>query len=209
MRLSDANLALGFGASALGFAVTAIAVRRGWCDRLDRRAIARLAREPAPGKPSRLDTVMRDISSLGSDTVRVIFLVAGTLGLLVTGSYAAAIRFVIVSLGARLAVIVLKQLINRERPPAAWHAVPTYTTSFPSGHTLMATVMLLAAAVLLPIGESLDAKNYALGVAIVLSLAIGVARVYLRVHWPSDVIAGWLGGAAWMTGALLILSQID
>ena len=84
----------------------------------------------------------------------------------------------------------------------------TFTTSFPSGHTLMATAMLLLAATLATADASMAMRGFALGFAGSLALAIGAARLLLRVHWPSDVLAAWLGGGAWAMAALLILRHL-
>jgi undecaprenyl-diphosphatase len=207
MRPSEINLALGFAVCAAGFALMAFAIARGRCDALDRALLGRLPRRPPGARPTRLDSVMHDLSALGGDTARVIILIAAAAGLVLTGSTGTALWFVAISVGARLCVWLLKRLINRARPPEADHAVATFTTSFPSGHTLMATAMLVAAALLTTIKAPQDVQHYALALAVALSAAIGAARVYLRVHWPSDVVAGWLGGGAWAAGMLFLIDR--
>lgn len=211
MHFDRSNLELALGLAAAAWALLGAAVAMGWCDRFDRAVMAWLpgGLADAPrARVTRIDTMMRDVSSLGSDTVRAIFLVACSGGLAITGNLEAAVAFAAIALGARLFVLVLKRLIARERPPAHGHAVPTYTTSFPSGHTLMATVMLLSAAALLTAGGSTAAQIYAFAFAAVLSLAIGLARMYLRVHWASDVLAGWLAAGAWVAGSLLVVDRL-
>lgn len=211
MHFDQSNLELALGLTAATSVLLGAAVAMGWCDGVDRAVMEMLpgGLADAPrGRVTRVDTMVRDVSALGSDTVRAIFLIACVGGLAVTGNIRAAIAFAATTLAARLFVLLLKRLVARARPPAHGHAVPTYTTSFPSGHTLMATVMLLAAAALLTDGESATAQVCAYAFAAALSLAIGLARMYLRAHWASDVLAGWLAAGAWVAGSLLIVDRL-
>lgn len=185
------GLAIGAIACAAGFALVALAVARGWCRAIDERLLAAM---PPLVPATRLDSAMHDFSALGGDTVRLIYLLAGTAGLVVAGAWRAAALFFVVSLASRLVVVLLKRIVRRERPPAHAHGVPTFSSSFPSGHGLMAMVMLLIGAELMTAGA--------------LSVAIGIARIYLRVHWPSDVLAAWLGGGAWVLAALFAYRQL-
>jgi undecaprenyl-diphosphatase len=206
MAAGDFGLGIGVLLCGAGFILVALAVARGWCESADRRLLAALP--PAPARHGRFDAAMGDISALGGDTVRLLFLAAGTIGLAVGADPRAAACFFSASLGSRLFVSLLKRIVRRERPDAAAHRVKTFTTSFPSGHTLMATAMLLLAAPLATVAAPTAVRGFALGLAGGLALAIGAARLLLRVHWPSDVLAAWLGGGAWAMAALLILRHL-
>jgi hypothetical protein len=88
--------------------------------------------------------------------------------------------------------------IQRARPELMAHLVKVDTTSFPSGHAMNSAIVYLTLAALLARTEKQrQVRIYLVGAAIMLTLAIGFSRVYLGVHWPSDVLAGWCVGAAW------------
>lgn len=84
------------------------------------------------------------------------------------------------------------------RPDLVAHLVEVHTTSFPSGHAMNSAITYLALGALLARAEEARrVRIFFMVVAIALTLAIGISRVYLGVHWPSDVLAGWCIGASW------------
>jgi undecaprenyl-diphosphatase len=81
-----------------------------------------------------------------------------------------------------------------------------YSASFPSGHSMMAAIVYLTlGAMLLRTQADRRVKAYCLAVAVLLTLLVGTSRVYLGVHWPTDVLAGWALGAAWAMMCWLIM----
>jgi undecaprenyl-diphosphatase len=151
-----------------------------------------------PVGPQWIEFAMTDITSLGGGTVIVIVtvLVIGFLSLqknysflwLVLGS----------TVGGALIALSLKELIGRERPDIIFHLVYTTSFSFPSGHSMMSAVVYLTQASLLSqIQEKRSLKIYIITAALVLTFLIGISRVYLGVHYPTDVLAGWSLGLAW------------
>ena len=110
-----------------------------------------------------------------------------------------AARLVAVSVGGGTALSSLLKLgFARPRPDLVPHAVEVYTASFPSGHAMLSAVTYLTLAALLArVQPRRRLRIYVLALAVLTSLLVGASRVYLGVHWPSDVAAGWCVGAAW------------
>ena len=158
-----------------------------------------------PIGPAWLELAMRDITSLGGFTV-VILVTLAAIGYLVIDGKRAAALFVMVSIaGGTVLSEGLKHLFARPRPDLVAHLVEVQTASFPSGHAMLSAVIFLTLGALLArIQRRRRLKAYVISVAIVLTLMIGASRVYLGVHWPTDVLAGWCAGAAWAMGCWLL-----
>jgi len=199
-----------FAVTTPATALTMLAVARGWTDRADRRLFDRLqfAATRADGKPRRLATAARDIVALGGDTLRILFVLGCVLGLIADRRATTAAALFGVAAVARLSLFLLKRVVRRPRPDVDRQAVVTFTSSFPSGHTFMAVVTFLAAAILIPVGMPPMLVDVAIGFALIAALLIGVVRVALGVHWPTDVAAGWLAAIAWTCGSLLLVGRL-
>ncbi|MBK5959713.1 phosphoesterase [Rhodoplanes elegans] len=188
-------------AALFGFVEIAEEVVEGHNHAFD-EAILKFLRNPAdladPVGPAWLEKAIRDLTALGSVTVLTLLTVL-VLGYLVIDGKRAAALFVLVSVaGGALLIDGIKLVIARPRPDLVAHMVDVSTYSFPSGHATASAVVFLTLGVLLArIGRRRRVRAYVIGTAIALTLAIGASRVYLGVHWPSDVLAGWCLGAAW------------
>jgi undecaprenyl-diphosphatase len=158
----------------------------------------------APGDPGDpvgpwwLQVMFQDITSLGGTTI-VTLVTLGALGyLLMVGKHATALLVLIAVAGGAALSTALKFGFERPRPDLVAHLVDVRTLSFPSGHAMVSAVTYLTlGALLAKVQPRRRLKAYILGLAVVLTLLIGASRIYLGVHWPTDVIAGWCAGAAW------------
>lgn len=158
-----------------------------------------------PLGPWWLELMMRDITALGSTAVLALVGLAAVGYLLLAGKWGSALMVIASIGGGLLASQGLKLWIERPRPDLVPHGVPVLTLSFPSGHATMSAVVYLTLGALLaglqPRGRM---AAYILAVALLLTGLVGVSRVYLGVHWPTDVLAGWALGAAWALLCLLV-----
>ena len=153
-----------------------------------------------PIGPAWVEMMFRDLTSLGGATVLTLMIAAVAGFLLVDGKRAAAIFVVASVAGGTLLSTILKMAFVRPRPTLVPHLVPVSTASFPSGHAMLSAVVYLTLGALLCRVEGPPrVKIYVLSVAILLTFIVGVSRMYLGVHWPTDVLAGWCAGAAWAT----------
>jgi undecaprenyl-diphosphatase len=169
-----------------------------------------------PGRPSDpvgppwFEEAVRDVTSLGGTSLIVLITatVAGFLAM--TGTRHAALLMVVSVSGGSLLMSALKQVFGRTRPDLVEHSARVFTESFPSGHaTLSAITYLTLGALLARVQTRRALKAYSLGVAIALTALVGVSRVYLGVHWPTDVLAGWCLGAAWAIACWLAAAWLQ
>ena len=166
------------------------------------RAIMLALRDPAdlarPIGPGWLNEVARDITALGGTTVLTL-VTLGLAGFLALSRRRATAMLVLAAVGGgTLLSNALKFLFDRPRPDIVPHAMTVYTQSFPSGHSMLSAVTWLTLGALLARAEPRRrVKTYVLSLAILTTLSVGVSRVYLGVHWPTDVLGGWTLGAAW------------
>ena len=151
-----------------------------------------------PIGPPWVEAAFRDLTTLGGTSVLTVVTLA-TLGyLLLAGKRATAALVAVAVLGGTLLSSLLKAGFERPRPDLVAHLVEVSSQSFPSGHaTLSAVTWLTLGTLLATVQPRRRLKAYVLGVAIAVTLLVGTSRVYLGVHWPTDVIAGWCIGTAW------------
>lgn len=154
------------------------------------------------GGPRWLAHAAGDVTALGGGTVLTIVVVAVVAGLLlVQRLWLSATSIVLASASGGWAVDLIKQHVLRARPDLVPHLVPVSGYSFPSGHAASSAVVYLTlAAIAGQVTPDRAVRRYVLIVAILLVGAIGCSRVYLGVHWPSDVLVGWSFGTLWALG---------
>ena len=167
--------------------------------------------DPAtPVGPLWLRQVMIDVTALGSVAVLTIITTLAV-GYLVAARKPALAAFMAGAvIGGALISTLLKHVYARTRPDIVAHLVGTDSASFPSGHAMNSAVTYLTLAVLLSRAEkSVAVRRYLISVAIALTLVIGFSRLYLGVHWPTDVAAGWIVGGLWAAACSLWAKRLQ
>lgn len=151
-----------------------------------------------PKAPEWVTIAMTDITALGSGTVLLLFTLAVIGFLILQNQYNAIWLIAAATISGALITLGLKELFERARPDLIYRLVNVNSVSFPSGHSAMSAVVYLTQSSLLArIQKKRSARIYILTTALVLTLLIGLSRVYLGVHYPTDVLAGWSFGLAW------------
>ncbi len=174
-------------------------VLEGESDPIDRAVLLWLR----PSDPPRwLLELVRDITALGGTVVLTLWVAVTALFLAFSGRVRAC-AFVIVAAGTGMLMSSgLKMIFNRDRPDIIAHDLYIATASFPSGHAMLSAVVYLTLGALISeLVRPVWQKLYIVGVAAFLTGIVGFSRIYLGVHWPTDVLAGWAAGAAWAMGA--------
>jgi PfpI family intracellular protease len=159
----------------------------------------RAAGDPSdPLGPAWAESLARDVTALGAVGV-LAFLTLAAAGFTALQGRRGLALYLLVSVGSgMLAASLLKLGFARPRPDLVPHGQAVYTSSFPSGHSMMSAVVYLTLGALLASAQPNGRlKAYLLSLALLLTILIGLSRIYLGVHWPTDVLAGWTAGAAW------------
>jgi undecaprenyl-diphosphatase len=199
---------------AFTLVAVAVTVVAGWCfvevagevaegetRRLDEWVVRSLRH---PGNPSDplgppwLEEVVWDLTALGGSTVLVLVIGAVAGYLWMRRAYHAMWLVLAASLGGLLLSTLLKGLFQRPRPAVSPHLTHVMLSSFPSGHTMNSAVVYLTLGLLLAqMSDRARMKVYCVAVAAVMTFLVGLSRVYLGAHYPSDILAGWTAGTAW------------
>lgn len=174
------------------------------------QAILMMFRDPAniesPIGPPWVHEMVRDITALGSFALLGLIVVVVCLFLIMAQRRAEALLVVGSVLGGTVLSTVLKMGYNRPRPDLTAMS-QQFTASFPSGHAMLSAITFLTLGALLSrMAPTRRLRIFSIGTAILLTLMVGISRLYMGVHYPSDVLAGWSLGAAW---ALLCLSAAE
>lgn len=140
----------------------------------------------------------RDLTALGGSTVITLMVSFVTIFLLLRRQWKSAAFVLVAVVGGLLISLLLKSFFDRARPDIFVHQSLTNSSSFPSGHATNAAVTYLTMAILMAkLVESTKMKAYILGAGLLVPMLVGLSRIFVGVHWPSDVLGGWLIGLAW------------
>src|SRR5271170_6837772 len=198
------------GCLLIAFGVIAGFVAEGRSFAFDQKIILAL-RDPgdpsSPIGPAWVQEAARDLTSLGSIIVLVIVTLTVSIYLFLAGKYAAGWLMLVAVFGGVALNELLKLAFARPRPDLIYQATRVFTSSFPSGHAELSAITYLTIAVLLARSQSsFNIRLYYIIVAALLTTLIGVSRIYLGVHYPTDVLGGWCIGAAWAIGCWALMA---
>ena len=163
-----------------------------------------------PFGPAWLRETARDVTSLGSLTVLALLIVIVSTYLLLVKKPAAAVLLIMAMGGGATINSLLKLAFARPRPDLVIPSVKVFSDSFPSGHAALSTMVYLTLAVLL--GRTSGSRTlsvFFLILAVVISAIVGTSRVYLGVHYPTDVLAGWCIGSAYAIACWTIMRMLQ
>lgn len=163
-----------------------------------------------PWGPGWFEELVRDYTALGGIPILMAFTFFVTCYLAMEKKYHAAIYVIATALSVLLVSTLLKELFDRARPDLVEAGTRVYTSSFPSAHAMMSTCMYLTFGVLLAHYETRRGKKVIVLVfSALIILAVGLSRIYLGVHWPTDILAGWTAGAIWALLCWIIYRYLD
>jgi undecaprenyl-diphosphatase len=208
-------LGVGLAACMALFTFVALAgeVMDGDTHALDTRILIAL-RDPVdpsrPRGPAWLPFVLLDLTALGGSTVLGLVVVSIAGFLVLQTRYRTALIIVITAATGEALNAVLKNAFLRPRPTVVPYLRDVVETSFPSGHAMESAIIYLTlGAMLMRVAERPLTKAYCLTMAVLMTFLVGLSRVYLGVHYPTDVIGGWTFGFAWASVCWLIAQRYD
>ena len=208
-------LMIGVGVCLLlwGFLALASEVMEGDTKTLDMRILVALRKSDDPSRPIGPDWVqnsLMDLTAIGGPTVLGLVVVSVAGFLLLQGRYHTAIVVLATAASGEIANYAMKNLFLRPRPDVVPHLRDVTSSSFPSGHAMESAIIYLTlGAMLMRVAERRVTKMYCIGIAIVLTLLVGISRVYLGVHYPTDVIAGWMFGFFWASLCWMVAKRFE
>lgn len=202
LRTGELTPLLTFLAAAglvLAFGLLADEVREGGTLSFDTAVLIALRSPTSHGPlgPPWLQEAVRDVTALGSFVFLGLLLGAVVGYLLLVRQRGLALLMLIAVLGGTVMSSLLKIGFDRPRPDITG-SVRVFTASFPSGHATLSAVTFLTMGVLLArFAPQARVRAYVLTLAVLLTIVVGLSRLYLGVHYASDVLAGWCAGSAW------------
>lgn len=171
----------------------------------------RLAGQPGqPTGPVWFQEAMRDLTALGSPVVLTLVVLAAWGHLMLSRQRGLAWLTLGATLSGQAMALGLKAWFARARPDEAFHATVAAGHSFPSSHAMMSAVVCLSLAALLSRAAlRRRQRGFILGVAALITGMVGLSRIYLGVHWASDVVGGWALGVAWALAGWMVARALN
>ena len=214
-RRELAWLLIGVGVCLLlwGFLALASEVMEGDTKSLDTKILVALRKADDPSRPvgpAWVENSLLDLTAIGGPIVLGLVVLSVVGFLVLQARYHTAIVVLATAASGEIATFVLKNAFLRPRPDVVPHLRDVTTSSFPSGHAMdSAIVYLTLGAMLMRLAERRITKIYCIGMAIFLTLIVGISRVYLGVHYPTDVAAGWMFGFFWASLCWIVSKRFE
>src|SRR5207249_3196286 len=145
-----------------------------------------------------MEEIGRDLTALGGVIVLSLVTTFVVIFLMMRRMWHAMWLLLVATCGGAIVTTLLKEIVSRPRPEIFLHRSYATSGSFPSGHSMLsAAIYLTLGSLLARFTKDLRLRLYFLFIACLLTFLIGISRIYMVVHWPTDVLAGWSAGAAW------------
>ena len=174
------------------------------------RALRSSADPSKPIGPEWIESTLLDLTAIGGPSILLLVVFAVVGFLLLQTRYRTALFVWVASISGEFVNIALKHAFNRPRPAIVPHLRVVFSTSFPSGHAMeSAIVYLTLGAILMRAAESRLTKIYIFATAVLLTALVGISRVFLGVHYPTDVIGGWIIGFMWASICWLVAQRFE
>ena len=209
-------LVVGIGVCLLlwGFLALASEVMEGDTTALDTTILRALRKAGDPSRtigPAWLQGAVLDLTAIGGPTVLWLVVLSVVGFLLLQARYRTAIVVMATAASGDVVNLVLKNVFLRPRPDVVPHLRDVSgTTSFPSGHAMESAIIYLTlGAMLMQLAERRVTKIYCIGLAVFLTLVVGITRVFLGVHYPTDVVAGWMFGFFWASLCWIVAKRFE
>lgn len=174
------------------------------------RALRNPANPSKPIGPEWVESMLFDLTALGSPAILALVVLAVLGFLLLQGRRRTALAVALTCFSGELVDSAMKGAFNRPRPTVVPALREAWSTSFPSGHAMeSAIVYLTLGAILMRVADRRVTKVYCLAVAVLMSAIAGISRVWLGVHYPTDVLGGWMIGFVWASVCWLATERIE
>jgi undecaprenyl-diphosphatase len=196
-----------------GFLSLADEVMEGDTATVDARILRAFRKADDPSRPIGPDWVensLLDVTALGGPTVLGLMVVSVAGFLLLQTRYHSALVVLATAASGEMANMAMKNVFLRPRPTIVPHLRDVSSTSFPSGHAMESAIIYLTlGAMLMRLAERRLTKIYCIGMAVFMTLLVGISRVYLGVHYPTDVVAGWMFGFFWASLCWIVARRFE
>jgi len=196
-----------------GFLALASEVMEGDTRTLDDKILLALRKADDPSRPigpEWVESSLLDLTAIGGPTVLGLVVVSVAGFLVLQTRYHTALVIIATAASGEVANFVMKNLFLRPRPDVVPHLREVASTSFPSGHAMESAIIYLTlGAMLMRLAERRVTKVYCIGMAVFVTLLVGISRVYLGVHYPTDVVAGWMFGFFWASVCWIIARRFE